>query len=144
MKNNIHPQYNSKAQITCANCSKVFTVGTTKDDLKVEICSACHPFFTGKKVLIDTEGRVDKFRKLAEGATGRKKKDRRKKTLEQRVNEDIAIQLQKDKEKEEAAKAAKEAKKAKPEPVVEETPVEEPVVEEATTEEAPETEEQES
>ncbi len=132
MKNDIHPQYNSKAQITCANCGKVFTVGTTKEDLKVEICSACHPFFTGKKVLIDSEGRVDNFRKLSEGGTGRKRIDRRKKTLEERVNEDIAIQLKKDKEKEEAEKAAKAAKKANNEPATEAAP--EPTPEPATEE----------
>lgn len=124
MKNNIHPQYHSQGKITCANCGKEFTVGTTKDDLKIEICSACHPFFTGKKVLIDTEGRVDKFRKLAEGATGKREKNRKKKTLEERVNEEIAFQIGKEKAKEESSKAKKVAKediKEEPTPEVEVT-----------------------
>jgi len=63
MKKDIHPQYYPKARATCA-CGNTFTVGSTKPELNVEICSACHPFYTGKEKLIDTAGRVDRFRKM--------------------------------------------------------------------------------
>jgi large subunit ribosomal protein L31 len=67
MKKDIHPQYYSKAKVICA-CGHTFTVGSTRPELKVEICSACHPFYTGKEKLIDTAGRVEKFRKRQEKA----------------------------------------------------------------------------
>ena len=61
MKENIHPQY-EKATIKCA-CGNVIETRTTKGDIRVEICSKCHPFFTGKQKLVDTSGRVDLFKK---------------------------------------------------------------------------------
>ncbi|MFZ0390592.1 MAG: 50S ribosomal protein L31 [Calditrichia bacterium] len=61
MKQNIHPEY-KMATVTCA-CGNTFKTRSTKDKLSVEICSACHPFFTGKQKLIDTAGRVEKFLK---------------------------------------------------------------------------------
>jgi large subunit ribosomal protein L31 len=61
MKNDIHPSY-AKTTITCA-CGNVIEVGSTKNDIKVEICSQCHPFFTGKQKLVDTAGRIERFRK---------------------------------------------------------------------------------
>ncbi|MFO7665304.1 MAG: 50S ribosomal protein L31 [Desulfobacterales bacterium] len=64
MKNEIHPDY-IKTTITCA-CGNVMEVGSTKPDIKVEICSKCHPFFTGKQKLIDTAGRIERFRKKYE------------------------------------------------------------------------------
>ena len=68
MKNEIHPNYN-EISVVCA-CGSVFqTRSTLKDDLHIEICSACHPFFTGKQKLVDTAGRVDRFNKrYARGA----------------------------------------------------------------------------
>jgi len=63
MKKDIHPQYYPEAKATCA-CGNTFSVGSTKPELNVEICSACHPFYTGKEKLIDTAGRVERFRKL--------------------------------------------------------------------------------
>ncbi|MFA4815139.1 MAG: 50S ribosomal protein L31 [Candidatus Gracilibacteria bacterium] len=112
MKTDIHPKYNAQAKIVCANCSYEFPIGSTKEGIRVEICSKCHPFYTGKKVLIDTEGRVDRFRQKMAGAVGRDKKVRKKKTLEDKVNEELADQLSKEKAKEEKVKGAKEAKKA--------------------------------
>ncbi len=97
MKAEIHPKY-FVATVTCANCKAKFITGATKEDIRVEICSGCHPFYTGKKVLIDTEGRVDKFRQKLAGVRTREKKVRRKKTLEERVNEEISVQLKKEKE----------------------------------------------
>lgn len=61
MKANIHPEYKI-GTVTCA-CGNTFQVRTTVGDLKVEICSACHPFFTGKQKLVDSAGRVEKFMK---------------------------------------------------------------------------------
>ena len=61
MKEGIHPQYN-KTTIRCA-CGEVIETGSTKSDIRVEICSKCHPFFTGKQKLVDSGGRVDRFKK---------------------------------------------------------------------------------
>jgi large subunit ribosomal protein L31 len=61
VKKDIHPNY-EQATVTCA-CGETFTTGSTKKELKVEICSKCHPFYTGKQRLIDTGGRVEKFNK---------------------------------------------------------------------------------
>ncbi len=62
MKQNIHPKYYPAARVQCA-CGNTFTIGSTKEFLEVEICSACHPFYTGKEKIVDTMGRVEKFRK---------------------------------------------------------------------------------
>ena len=59
MKKDLHPKYEA-TKITCA-CGNVIETASTKADLKVEICSKCHPFFTGKQKLVDTGGRVDRF-----------------------------------------------------------------------------------
>lgn len=61
MKEKVHPEYN-KTTITCA-CGATFETGSTKKDMRVEICSQCHPFFTGKQKLLDSGGRVEKFKK---------------------------------------------------------------------------------
>ncbi len=86
MKKDIHPKYHADARIICA-CGTVIKTGSTVKEMKVEICSACHPFYTGKKKMMDTTGRVDRFKKMAERAASKK----------------------------EAAKKLKEAKKAKAE-----------------------------
>ncbi|MBI5816808.1 MAG: 50S ribosomal protein L31 [Candidatus Yonathbacteria bacterium] len=62
MKTDTHPTYYPEAKATCA-CGKKFTVGSTMEKLEVEICSACHPFFTGEEKILDTGGRVEKFKK---------------------------------------------------------------------------------
>ena len=67
MKADIHPTYFPEANITCA-CGASYTVGSTKEKLSVEICSACHPFYTGNEKLIDTAGRVEKFKARAASA----------------------------------------------------------------------------
>ena len=59
MKDKIHPKY-YEAKARCA-CGNEFVVGSTRKEIKVEICSQCHPFFTGKQKLVDTAGRVEKF-----------------------------------------------------------------------------------
>jgi large subunit ribosomal protein L31 len=65
MKKDIHPKYNTKATVTCA-CGAKFYIGSTVDSMEIEICSRCHPFFTGKKKLVDSAGRVQKFKKRLE------------------------------------------------------------------------------
>ena len=62
MKEKIHPQYFPNARVQCA-CGNSFSVGSTKEFLEVEICSKCHPFYTGKEKIVDAMGRVEKFRK---------------------------------------------------------------------------------
>ena len=64
MKPDIHPKY-SQTTIKCA-CGNVLEVGSTKSDISVEICSKCHPYFTGKQKLVDTAGRIERFRKKYE------------------------------------------------------------------------------
>ena len=61
MKKNIHPKYNAQATVTCV-CGNKFKVGSTMDEIKTELCSLCHPFFTGEQKFIDTARRVEKFK----------------------------------------------------------------------------------
>lgn len=61
MKKDIHPKYYKEAKIKCA-CGNLLTVGSTKNSMAVELCSQCHPFYTGKEKIVDTAGRVEKFR----------------------------------------------------------------------------------
>ena len=65
MKAKIHPKYYPSARIICA-CGNTFTVGSTSPELKVDICSACHPFYTGEQRIVDTAGQVDRFMKRLE------------------------------------------------------------------------------
>lgn len=61
MKKDIHPKYFPNAAVTCA-CGNKFTIGSTKETLKVEICSNCHPLYTGAEKVLDTAGRVERFK----------------------------------------------------------------------------------
>jgi len=61
MKKEIHPKYHENAKVSCA-CGNTFTVGSTQEELYTEICSLCHPFFTGKQKMLDASGRVEKFK----------------------------------------------------------------------------------
>ncbi len=67
MKSDIHPKYHENVTISCS-CGNSFETGSTSDSLSVEVCSACHPFYTGKQKIIDIAGRVDKFKKRQEEA----------------------------------------------------------------------------
>lgn len=71
MKKTIHPTYFPKAVITCS-CGATLETGATQEAMNIEICSACHPFYTGKKKMIDTTGRVDRFKKLSEKSAVKK------------------------------------------------------------------------
>ncbi|PIP18048.1 MAG: 50S ribosomal protein L31 [Parcubacteria group bacterium CG_4_10_14_0_8_um_filter_35_7] len=63
MKKDIHPKYYAHAKVTCS-CGHTFTVGSTQKELHVEICSRCHPFYTGKQKLIDAAGRVERYKRM--------------------------------------------------------------------------------
>jgi large subunit ribosomal protein L31 len=62
MKPKIHPEFYNDARVTCA-CGNIFTVGSTRKTLKVELCSKCHPFYTGEQRVIDTLGRVERYKR---------------------------------------------------------------------------------
>jgi large subunit ribosomal protein L31 len=64
MKTGIHPTYHEDAVVTCV-CGNTFTTGSTKQQLKTEICSVCHPFYTGTQRIVDTGGQVERFRRRA-------------------------------------------------------------------------------
>jgi large subunit ribosomal protein L31 len=80
MKKDIHPAYFPQAKVVCS-CGNTFIVGATKPEIKVEICAMCHPFYTGEEKLIDTAGRVEKFksRRAKAVAEPKVKKERVKK-----------------------------------------------------------------
>lgn len=77
MKKDTHPTYYPDAKVECA-CGNTFTVGSTVKEISVELCSNCHPFYTGKQKLVDTARRVEKYKeragKKADGTTGKKAK----------------------------------------------------------------------
>lgn len=62
MKQGIHPEYHPEATVVCS-CGATYTTGSTKSELRVEICNQCHPFFTGEQRIVDTEGRVERLRR---------------------------------------------------------------------------------
>lgn len=82
MKTAIHPQWFENTQVTCA-CGATFTTGSTQEKIRVEICSQCHPLFTGKQKFVDTLGQVDKFQKKTE--VSKVKQAERAKILEVRA-----------------------------------------------------------
>lgn len=92
MKKEIHPEYFKTATITCS-CGAIYKIGSTKEDIAVESCAACHPFYTGKQKMMDTARRVEKFTDRASQkatvVTGKKvKKEKRatqKKTKEEKT-----------------------------------------------------------
>ena len=81
MKAAIHPKYYAETPVTCA-CGNSFTTGSTLPEIKVDICSACHPFFTGKMKFIDTLGRVEKFQERMKAAQAKKQTQKVKKAKE--------------------------------------------------------------
>jgi large subunit ribosomal protein L31 len=74
MKQGIHPQYFDNCQVTCA-CGNKFTTGSTVEKIDIDVCSKCHPFFTGQQKFVDIKGRIDKFNeKMATGKANAAKK----------------------------------------------------------------------
>lgn len=85
MKKGIHPEYHNKVTVTCS-CGNTFETGSTTAELKVEVCSACHPFYTGQSKIVDTAGRVDRFKERLKKKTDKvevKKKTEKKSDKEQ-------------------------------------------------------------
>jgi len=87
MKKKIHPKYNKEAEIKCA-CGNVFKVGSTVEKIDIEICNSCHPFYTGKEKLIDSTGRVDRFKQRVEKMEALKAANKQKTTLSKKVNKE--------------------------------------------------------
>lgn len=83
MKQEIHPEYYADAKIICA-CGNTITVGSTKPEIRVEVCSNCHPYYTGEAKFVDTEGRVERFqrREKAKVEVKPKKEQKEKKKVE--------------------------------------------------------------
>lgn len=77
MKSNTHPEWYPQAKVTCV-CGNSFTVGSAVPEISVEICSACHPFFTGETKYVDTLGRVEKFQKKQQAAAVQLAKKKKK------------------------------------------------------------------
>lgn len=71
MKKDIHPKYNLNTKASCA-CGAVFMVGSTIPEIQIEICSQCHPFYTGNEKIMDTAGRVERFKKRAAATKSKK------------------------------------------------------------------------
>jgi large subunit ribosomal protein L31 len=90
MKEKIHPTYYTDAKVTCASCGTTWTTGSTRKELRVDICSNCHPFFTGEQArLLDIEGQVDRFYKKVKAAQTHveEKKAREAAKLERPISE---------------------------------------------------------
>ena len=85
MKKAIHPKYYDDCQVTCT-CGNSFVTGSTLPQIKVEICSACHPFFTGEMKFVDTKGRIEKFREKQEKGKAWTKKTQGKRVKKVQVN----------------------------------------------------------
>lgn len=88
MKSDIHPKWYPKAEVSCV-CGNMFTVGSVKPSIRVEICHKCHPFFTGEMKYVDTLGRVEKFQKKQKTAASQKSVlDAKKKKRQEKQEED--------------------------------------------------------
>ena len=104
MKSDIHPTYYPSAKVTCA-CGNKFSIGSTQETIKVEICSHCHPLYTGKEKIIDIAGRVERFKtRRAEAGKRQEKITAEKKAKAERLKE-------KEKQKKKETKTVKRAKK---------------------------------
>ena len=111
MKQGIHPQWQHDCVVTCS-CGNTFTTGATVKTLQVDICSACHPFFTGEMKFVDRQGRVDKFKKRQKAAAKAKKVQQAKVKKTQSSNEPKKSYKQILREQQEEMKAAAKAKTA--------------------------------
>ena len=80
MKASIHPKYHHDAVVSCA-CGNTFTTGSTMDKINIDICSACHPFFTGEQRFVDRQGRVEKFQVKMQQTAGKQYVSKRQKKM---------------------------------------------------------------
>lgn len=83
MKSEIHPEYYPEARVVCA-CGNTFTVGATVPEISTEVCSACHPFFTGEQRIVDTAGQVERFMKRLEAGEEQRKRDKERRDEKRR------------------------------------------------------------
>ncbi len=112
MKPAIHPEY-VEAKVICS-CGNTFTTRSTKPELHVELCSQCHPFYTGKQKFVDTGGRVQRFSdKFGNAAQAVRDREAAEKEARRIAAEEAAVKAKQDREAKEAAKAEAEAKAAK-------------------------------
>lgn len=74
MKKNIHPKYYPNAKVKCNSCQTIFEIGSTREYMEVDVCSKCHPFYTGKERIIDSVGEIEKFQKRLKKTEEIKKK----------------------------------------------------------------------
>jgi large subunit ribosomal protein L31 len=116
MQVSIHPKWYPKAHVKCA-CGNEFTIGSTQPEIQVEVCSACHPFYTGQARYVDTRGRVDAFEEKRKQAQKKvvSKSEKRAAKRERRIKEelerpDTLEQLRQTLKKSKKAKKAKAAK----------------------------------
>ena len=109
MKQNLHPQWTHQCTVTCS-CGNQFVTGASVDHLEVDICSACHPFFTGEMKFVDRQGRVEKFmkRQAAAQKLSSQRKAKTKKSNKQESNKSYKQILQ---EQQQLAKTIKKAEK---------------------------------
>lgn len=110
MKKNIHPKWYADAQITCV-CGNSFTVGATQPKIDVQVCSACHPFYTGQMKYVDTAGRVDAFKAKQKQAAKKVLSKTEKRRLKRERK--LKAELEKPESLEAVRKAAKKGKKKK-------------------------------
>lgn len=99
MKADTHPNYTTEAKISCLSCGYEVTTGSTQPEIKVELCFNCHPFYTGKQNLVDTSGRVDRFKSLKtksseKAATASSKKEKAAKRAAKKDEKKSAKKLQ--------------------------------------------------
>ena len=111
MKADLHPTYYQDAAVTCA-CGNTFTTGSTRQEIRVEICAACHPFFTGEMRFVDTLGRVEKFQaRQAKAQDLLKTKKAKKQALREQVRPDSLREMMlKEKQKLQAKEAQHESR----------------------------------
>jgi large subunit ribosomal protein L31 len=90
MKPKIHPKYYSQAKVICA-CGNTWLTGATLPEIKVDVCSACHPFFTGEQRIVDTAGQVDRFMKRLERSVGTQEQVRVQQEVQKRQSQDARL-----------------------------------------------------
>lgn len=86
MKDGIHPKWFPNAKVVCA-CGNTFTTGSTRQEIRVEVCAACHPFFTGQQKFLDSLGRVEKFQAKQKAVAGKTLVTKKKKKLLKKIAE---------------------------------------------------------
>jgi large subunit ribosomal protein L31 len=111
MKKEIHPTYHPDAKVVCA-CGNTFTVGATVEEINVELCSNCHPFYTGKQKLVDTARRVEKFQERAAKKSTDTVKAKKEKKASRKTSKDDTKDTAKKAPKKKTEKTEKTEKKS--------------------------------